>query len=61
MVQGTVKWFGGDKGSGYIAADRTSAASVRRSAIEAGGYRSPRTASASRRRLLTAGDGAGRD
>jgi len=61
MAQGTVKRFNSDKGYGFIApGDGTQDISVHHSAIEADGYRIPRSTSASRRRFLTAGDGAER-
>ena len=62
MAQGTVKRFNSDKGYGFIArGDGGPDVSVHHSAIDAGGYRIPGCTSASRRRFLTAGDGAGRD
>jgi cold shock protein len=62
MAQGTVKRFNSDKGYGFIAPrDGAPDVSVHHSVIEADGYRIPRSASASRRRFLTAGDGAQRD
>ena len=62
MAQGTMKRFGSDKGYGFIApGGGTRDVSVHHSAIEADGYRIPRYTSTSRRRFLTAGDGAGRD
>jgi cold shock protein len=62
MAQGTVKWSNSDKDYGFIApGDGAPDVSVHPSAIEADGYRSPRSTSASRRRFLTAGDGAQRD
>ena len=62
MAQGTVRRFGSDKGYGLIApGDGVQDVSVHHSAIEADGYRIPRCTSASRRRFLTAGDGAERD
>jgi len=62
MAQGTVKRFGSDKGYGFIASGGGARdVSVHHSAIEADGYRIPRSISASRRRFLTAGDGAERD
>ena len=62
MAQGTVKRFNSDKACGFIApGNGTQDGSVHHSAIEADGYRIPRSASASRRRFLTAGDGAERD
>jgi cold shock CspA family protein len=62
MAQGTVKRFGLDKGCGFIAPGGGARdVSVHHPAIEADGYRIPRCTSASRRRFLTAGDGAGRD
>ena len=62
MAQGTVKRFGSDKGYGFIAPGGGARdVSVHHSAIEADGYRIPRSTSASRRRFLTAGDGAERD
>jgi cold shock CspA family protein len=62
MAQGTVKWFGSDKGYGFAApGDGAPDVSVHHSAIEADGYRSPRSTSASRRRFLAAGDGAEHD
>lgn len=62
MAQGTVKRLNADKGYGFTApGGGTRDVAVHRSATEADGGRIPRTASASRRRLLTAGDGAGRD
>jgi cold shock CspA family protein len=61
MAQGTVKRFGLDKGYGFIAPGGGARdVSVHHPAIEADGYRIPRCTSASRRRFLTAGDGAGR-
>lgn len=61
MAQGTVKRFGSDKG--YVIAPGGGArdVSIHHSAIEADGYRIPGCTSTSRRRFLTAGDGAGRD
>ena len=62
MAQGTVKRFNSDKGYEFIAlGDRAADVSVHHSATEADGYRIPRSTSASRRRFLTAGDGAERD
>ena len=62
MVRGTVKRFGSDKGYGFIApGDGTQDVSVHHSAIEADGYRIPRSTSASRRRFLPGGGGAERD
>jgi 'Cold-shock' DNA-binding domain len=61
MAQGTVKRFGSAKGYGFIAPGGARDASVPHSAIEADGNRIPRCTSASRRRFLTAGDGAERD
>jgi cold shock CspA family protein len=59
MAQGTVKRSNSDKSYGSIApGDRAPDVSVHHSAIEADGYRSPRSTSASRRRFPTAGDGA---
>ena len=41
MAQGTVKWFNGEKGFGFIAVDGGGAVVfVHYSAIDAGGYRS---------------------
>jgi cold shock CspA family protein len=60
MAQGTVKRFGPDTGYGFIAPGGARDVSVRHSAIGADGYRIPRCTSASRRRFMTAGDGAGR-
>jgi cold shock protein len=40
MAQGTVKWFNGDKGYGFIATERGPDAFVHFSAITGGGYRS---------------------
>jgi CspA family cold shock protein len=40
MAQGTVKWFDGDKGYGFIAVDGGQDAFVHFSAIIGGGYRS---------------------
>ena len=62
MAHGTVKRFGSDKGHGFIAPGGGARdVSVHHSAVEADGYRRPRSANASRRRFLTAGDGAQRD
>jgi len=62
MAQGTVKRFNSDKGYGFIAPGNGALdVSVHHSAIEADGYRSHRSTSASGRRFLTAGDGAERD
>jgi cold shock CspA family protein len=62
MAQGTVKRFGSDKGYGFIAPGGGARdVSVHPSTIEVDGYRIPRCTSASRRRFLTAGDGAERD
>ena len=62
MAQGTVKRFNSGNGYGFIApGDRAPDVSVHHSAIDADGYRIPRNTSASRRRFLTAGDGAERD
>jgi cold shock CspA family protein len=62
MAQGTVKRFGSNKGYGFIAPGGGARdVSVHHSAIEADGYRIPRYTSASRRRFLAAGDGAGLD
>jgi cold shock CspA family protein len=62
MAQGTVKRFNSDKGYGFIGPRRRAPdVSVHHSAIEADGYRIPRSTSALRRRFLTAGDGAERD
>jgi cold shock CspA family protein len=62
MAQGTVKRFNADKGCRSTApGDGAPDVSVHPSATETDGYRIPRTTSASRRRLLTAGDGAQRD
>jgi len=61
MTQGTVKRFGSDTGYGFIAPGGGARdVSVHHSAIDADGYRIPRGTSASRRRFLPAGDGAGR-
>ncbi len=40
MAQGTVKWFNGDKGYGFIAVEGGSDVFVHFSAITGGGYRS---------------------
>jgi CspA family cold shock protein len=40
MAQGTVKWFNGDKGYGFIAVDRGQDVLVHFSAVTGGGYRS---------------------
>jgi len=40
MAQGTVKWFNGDKGYGFIAVDGGPDVFVHVSAISGGGYRS---------------------
>jgi cold shock protein len=40
MAQGTVKWFNGDKGYGFIAVDGGQEVFVHFSAITGGGYRS---------------------
>jgi CspA family cold shock protein len=40
MAQGTVKWFNGDKGYGFIAAEGGPDVFVHFSAITGGGYRS---------------------
>ena len=40
MAQGTVKWFNGDKGYGFIAVEGGQDVFVHFSAITAGGYRS---------------------
>ena len=62
MAQGTVKRFNSDKGYGFVApGDGAQDVPVHHSAIEADAYRIPRSTSASRRRFLTAGDGAERD
>jgi len=62
MAQGTVKRFNSDKGYGFIAPGGGARdVSVHHPAVEADGYRIPGCTSASRRRFLTAGDGAGRD
>ena len=62
MAQGTVKRLNPDQGYGFTApGGGTPDARVHPSAIEADGYRTPRSASAPRSRLLTAGDGAERD
>jgi len=56
MAQGTLKRFN------LIApGDGAPDVSLHHSAVEADGYRSPRSTSASRRRFLTAGYGAERD
>ena len=41
MTQGTVKWFNGDKGYGFIAVEGGPDVFVHFSAITGGGYRSP--------------------
>jgi CspA family cold shock protein len=40
MAQGTVKWFNGEKGHGFIAAEGRPDVFVHFSAITGGGYRS---------------------
>jgi CspA family cold shock protein len=40
MAQGTVKWFSGDKGYGFIAVEGGPDVFVHASAITGGGYRS---------------------
>lgn len=60
MAQGTVKRFGSDKGYVIAPGGEARDVSIHHSAIEADGYRIPGCTSTSRRRFLTAGDGAGR-
>lgn len=61
MAQGTVKRFNSERLRVHRPGDRAADVSVHHSATEADGYRIPRSTSASRRRFLTAGDGAERD